>query len=1153
VYQPLDASACDDQNACTGDTCDPTGGCVHTYLTAKCSDDNPCTQGDQCKFGTCKGDAVDCDDAKACTDDACDKAAKGCVHLPNAATCSDGSLCTAGDVCSLGACKAGAAANCDDANPCTSDACAANIGCIYGFSPGKCEDGNSCTAGDACKDGACQGAVKVCDDGNPCSNDGCDPKAGCTATPNTAPCSDGNACTAGDTCKDGACTVGKVAVCDDGNPCTDDGCDPKSGCATAANTAACDDGNTCTLKDTCKGGACAGVASCNDNNPCTDDGCDGGQCAHLNNANPCSDGNACTTGDKCAASKCAGTGKLSCDDQNVCTDDACDAANGCVHTSNAQPCDDLNACTASDACKAGLCQGVNKTCDDGNPCTDDACDLVKGCASTSNTAGCNDNDPCTVGDACATGKCAPGKAKDCADSSVCTVDSCNPATGQCSQVDTSSKTCDDGNPCTDDGCHPALGCGHVNNKAPCSDGNPCTTGDGCQSGKCGTTGVLDCNDAKPCTDDTCDPKQGCVNAHNTKPCDDGAACTKADACKGGSCVGMVDCDDGLACTADACDPKTGDCVSAPIPTGQPCDDGDKCTAESVCKDGACAATKPVVCNDGNACTDDACYKDSGCKTFKNALFCEAGGCTGGDQCKDGTCVASKTERFGRWEFPDTSVSAEVEFKDIATIPGGGWLVVGTHTVEKCGQFGCSTGDNANSFYARINENGVMAWKVIKEYGGGAKNVKDALRRVVRTPDGKLFAVGTRVDPVAGQGEGSQGHLMLLDPAKGAVTASWGLTLNQSTQAQFVDSALAVVAGLTGDPNALLIAGTTTYPDAGTQRNLLFWSFAGSGLITTAGLYTEAGDQVVADMLPLEGGQYAVLDSTDSPTTLAAAEQTQPMPALGKVDGRVLVLDSALKLVRILRFGTANNDTPTGFLRMPDGGFLVAFYHDVPGAYLDGVIRRLSKDGAVLWSKVLGGYYGERTGRMRWGQDGMAHLVGGKDPGAAGPKAAHWRFDTEGNLLSEAAAPNAWGHTLDAVLLMPDDSVVGAGRIFGGAGLIHRYDPWSAATCAGSGICWNKAASHCDDGEACTSPKTCDGKTGQCAQLMTTGECSDGDACTGGEACSSGKCLGAAPINCDDKNACTSDNCDKIKGCVHGNLADGFACADGKKCAAGVCQ
>jgi hypothetical protein len=44
--------------------------------------------------------------------------------------------------------------------------------------------------------------------------------------------------------------------CDDGNPCTDDVCDPATGCQHASNTSPCSDGMECTLADRCSGGQC---------------------------------------------------------------------------------------------------------------------------------------------------------------------------------------------------------------------------------------------------------------------------------------------------------------------------------------------------------------------------------------------------------------------------------------------------------------------------------------------------------------------------------------------------------------------------------------------------------------------------------------------------------------------------------------------------------------------------------------------------------------------------------------------------------------------------------------------------------------------------------------------------------------------------------
>jgi hypothetical protein len=61
-----------------------------------------------------------------------------------------------------------------------------------------CNDANACTTNDTCSVGACIGAPLDCRDGNPCTNDSCNPATGCVNTNNTSPCNDGNACTTSD-------------------------------------------------------------------------------------------------------------------------------------------------------------------------------------------------------------------------------------------------------------------------------------------------------------------------------------------------------------------------------------------------------------------------------------------------------------------------------------------------------------------------------------------------------------------------------------------------------------------------------------------------------------------------------------------------------------------------------------------------------------------------------------------------------------------------------------------------------------------------------------------------------------------------------------------------------------------------------------------
>ncbi len=277
-------TACDDDVACTADSCGALTGCQHldSQDGTTCDDGKVCTIADTCVGGACSG-ITKCDDGQPCTDDVCDKIV-GCLHADNEAVCDDGNVCTAGDKCAGGACAGGVQNTCDDGEPCTDDFCAGD--CKHFNNSDDCDDGSACTAGEACKSGTCQGGVSLacddeiactvdscdaeegclfatdaakCDDGADCTDDSCDGELGCQHAPNKAACSDGNACTTGDLCGSGTCLPGSVTPCDDGVPCTDNGCDPATGCVFPGASA----GTPCGVGKSCDGqSAC--VASCGD-------------------------------------------------------------------------------------------------------------------------------------------------------------------------------------------------------------------------------------------------------------------------------------------------------------------------------------------------------------------------------------------------------------------------------------------------------------------------------------------------------------------------------------------------------------------------------------------------------------------------------------------------------------------------------------------------------------------------------------------------------------------------------------------------------------------------------------------------------------------------------------------------------------------------
>ncbi len=449
----------------------------------------PCTpscQNKQCGDDGCGGSCGECPKGAACrSDGSCDGSENPCVGAKNGTECDDGNACTTKDRCWEGQCVGKMPLHCNDSNKCTKDSCDPGSGCVHQPVNGiPCQDGDKCTVGDKCWDGSCRsGKQTACDDDDVCTQDLC---AGgkCTHLPaNGVACDDGDACTTGEECWDKECSGGDVRVCDDGNECTKDYCDPASGCVFADdNGRVCDDGNACTLADQCWDGDCVAGAGnqCSDSNPCTIDKCDPklGCVFTANDGAGCSDGDVCTTSDQCWDGQCRAGKPLVCDDGNLCTQDECDEKRGCVFVSrDGRPCDDSSACTTHDRCVEKACVGKSVDCDDDNVCTIDFCDPKKGCVNQPNDgAGCDDGNACSLVDRCTAGECKGTEPLDC----------------------------DDGSECTKDSCHSGTGCKftHLNGKV-CDDGNACTAKDRCWDGACKGSGSVECDDDNICTADHC--------------------------------------------------------------------------------------------------------------------------------------------------------------------------------------------------------------------------------------------------------------------------------------------------------------------------------------------------------------------------------------------------------------------------------------------------------------------------------------------------------------------------------------------------------------------------------------------------------------------------------------------------------------------------
>ncbi len=238
------------------------------------------------------------------------------------------------------------------------------------------------------------------------------------------------------------------------------------------------------------------------------------------------------------------TDESSCDDKKPCTIDKCDAEKGCVHTplTEGSSCEaDNSVCTQGDKCVAGECAaGTLISCDDKNPCTHSKCDPKAGCVQSNFDGGpCEDGNPCTLGDVCKNAGCVGGATKPCTAIQACKTGVCDASNGG------------------------ACAFGIAVDGTSCDDGSACSTGDACKGGTC--VGVaMQCDDKNACTVDSCDGSAGCKHAANSAQCDDGDACTVGDACKAGVCGAgeKKACDDANPCTTDSC--KAGVCVHTPV-------------------------------------------------------------------------------------------------------------------------------------------------------------------------------------------------------------------------------------------------------------------------------------------------------------------------------------------------------------------------------------------------------------------------------------------------------------------------------------------------------------------------------------------------------------------------------------------------------------
>ena len=487
--------------------------------------------------------------------------------------------------------------------------------------------------GDAedCKDVQCEkkGNGTPCDDGNPCTKSDACGNEKCNPGPNVCPCIpgvkecpyDGNAC------------IGK-RVC----AATDTGDVPYSCVVNQSLVVECPAHNdTDCAKNACdpKTGACAMVP------------------AGKNIA--CDDGNGCTSGDTCDEAGVCQSGAVICKCQKDadCPDDG-DLCNGTRY------------CDRSDEDHGKWQCRVNPATVVECPVLDEQCRSIvclpktATCATVELTDAelCSDDNACTSGDACdGKGGCKPGTTQICPcgadadclskdDGDVCNgVMYCEKATKKCKHNPATVVVCPTVHDtfCRANKCEPSSGvCGFVSTGAnACDDDNPCTKGDTCEGIGC-TAGANTCD----CTQDA-----DCTSREDGNVCNGTLYCNKA----AGKCElnpkTIVTCQTVLntVCQVNACQPLTGDCKVVPRNNGIGCDaDGNPCTVGDGCGGGKCVpGPNTCSCNvdsdcaiqeDGNQCNGTLFCDKSGSKAICRVNPASVVNC---DKTKDTDCAAAR--------------------------------------------------------------------------------------------------------------------------------------------------------------------------------------------------------------------------------------------------------------------------------------------------------------------------------------------------------------------------------------------------------------------------------------------------------------------------------------------------------------------------------
>lgn len=667
---------CDDGVLCTRDSCDSvTGQCIHKFDKSICYScaAGPCQVDTDCNaWSKSKGLSSKCKEAycNVKTGSCMSRKIKQCAEqckvncLPYHAC--DSAQCVLNKNSQQFECVH-SRKSCDDHKSCTIDTCDKTLGCVHTLDRETCPNHPVCDSDSDCKNWATTHNFE-----RKCKKAVCDIKRGiCVARATSTECDLSECqknCKPKDSCETTKCVVSEGGaicsrtpiICDDKKACTVDKCDPKLGCVFKY-----------TVNEVCKQHCqCSHNVDCKDYesrnklaDQCLKAVCDQslGACVKVSADKECKIKRKdcktdCVSTSACDIAKCvkvANSEELvckhtqrNCDDGVLCTKDSCDPALGCVHTFTRD--DEIcpfQCASDSDCLKWGFSLKLGKQCKKA------ACNKKAGsCYIVPKERTCVTLDECSANcvakNLCESASCALNEKGDyfckrvtkntCNDGNECTLDICEPLTGQCSHTPISSPKCQTTPTCPN--------CAPINS---------------CETAKCIDSGEgficlrkpVECDDSNACTVDSCDNLKGCVHTYVTSekcppPKDQCKECTPKNACESAVCVKNPDqsstckrtlntCNDGKECTKDSCDTTTGKCsnvytVCAKCPPDAQCNKNLDCKAWAVKKGYDLDCLTPV-CDD----------KLGACKVVPNGnkckpKFCKKA-CPPRNACEDSTC------------------------------------------------------------------------------------------------------------------------------------------------------------------------------------------------------------------------------------------------------------------------------------------------------------------------------------------------------------------------------------------------------------------------------------------------------------------------------------------------------------------------------------